>query len=208
MKKCVLFIVLASAITVVKAQQTSRGIVSKGTIVAEAKAAKGAEVNWENAPFAAMLRSSKMPEYDSVINFEGIYETADVNENTKNFFSKVFNSRTVTMNTRKHQYSGEGRFIFCVDKKTGMGGIYNVYYTFKVGVKHNKIVVNISDFVIKNQNVEVSFAYLANRAKNNDAAALKVLSFFHNNNLLEINKLMQTAVPELAANNQGMALAR
>jgi hypothetical protein len=193
MKKCFMIFVLAGACTMVRGQQV--GVSGSKRAIAEATTSKPRTLEFPNSPAANIPLSGHFANYDTSLVFDEHFDRNEVQRNTDLYFSKVFNSRSVEVNKKRNRFKGEGVYLFCADKRGGAASMYQVSYELEVAVLSGKVEVNLNNFKIKNQNLEVSFQYLLTRAMDNDQNAIRILSFFHNNNLKEMNNVLKYTVP-------------
>ena len=147
---------------------------------------------WESSLASDIPTSSNLPYYDTSLKFTADVDRAQLDANAAYYFEKEFGSKSVVIETKKHNYTGYGMYLFASDKKIGTPGIYKVYYTINIQVKGKKCYVTMSDFKMENQHSPVSFQYLVNNAKNNDTKSITVLSLFHRNNTEEMSKALSS----------------
>ncbi len=151
---------------------------------------KAQKLEWEGSLAASIPTSSNTPYYDTAIRFTADLDKEQLAANATYYFEKEFGSKSVVIENKKHNYTGHGMYLFATDKKLGNPGVYKVYYTINVQVKGKKCLVSMSDFKLENQHSQVSFQYLVNTAKNNDAKSITVLSLFHKYNQDELAKAL------------------
>ncbi|NDC39988.1 MAG: hypothetical protein EBZ77_00285 [Chitinophagia bacterium] len=194
MKKGVLLIACAAAFSVAHARHVKTSSANKTAPVPVANA-NGPQ--WEGSAAAAIPMSNALPKYDSLMAFGDTYDRNQLDGNAQQYFTKTFNSRDVKVH--KHKYAVTGMYMFCADRTAGAAGMFQVNYNLEVTISRDEMSVAMSDFRIKNQNTEVSMTYLLARAKENDGRSLKILSYFHNNNLLQIGHLFNAIAPGVAS---------
>ena len=147
---------------------------------------------WKESLASQIPTESNAPYYESEIKFTADVDRAQLDANAAYYFEKEFGSKSVVIETKKHNYTGYGMYLFTADKKIGAPGIYKVYYTVNIKVKGKKCFVTMSDFKLENQHSQVSFQFLVNSAKQNDTKSLSILSMFHKNNQSELTRALSS----------------
>jgi hypothetical protein len=150
------------------------------------------KLEWEGSLASQIPVESNAPYYDTAIQYTADIDRAQIDANAAYYFEKEFGSKSVVIETKKHNYKGYGMYLFAADKKIGTPGIYKVYYTINIKVRGKKCDVTMSDFKMENQHSQVSFQYLVNTAMQNDAKSITILSLFHRNNKAEIGKALSS----------------
>jgi|GEM_PF-1200167 len=144
---------------------------------------------WLKSVASHIPLKGRIPFYDTVVHFKGIFSRDDMDHNAEYYFRKMFSSKSLKLDEGGHNFTGYGVYVFSSDRKNAFCNMYKVYYTLDISIKNGHYSVEMHDFKLENQHSEVSFEHLMTLAKDNDSKAKEILAQFHNNNEYEMKRI-------------------